>query len=57
MDASANAITFQGIGLSSFVFSPTQQNPVIIDGQIVVTFYLSPTNHVNPIVTLYQPDM
>ena len=50
-----NFVTFQGTGNSTITFLSTPNASIVIEGQIGVTFYLSPTVQVNPIHNLFPP--
>ena len=47
-----NSVTFQGTRNSTITFLSA---PIVIEGQIRVTFYLLPTVQVNPIRNLFLP--
>ena len=50
-----NFVTFQGIANSTIIFLSAPKAPIVIEGQIGVTFYLPPTVQVNPIHNLFPP--
>jgi len=50
-----NSVTFQGTGNSTITFLSAPNAPIVIEGQIGVTFYLPPTVQVNPIHNLFPP--
>jgi len=50
-----NSVTFQGTRNSTITFLSTPNVPIVIKGQIGVTFYLPPTIQVNHIHNLFPP--
>jgi len=50
-----NSVTFQGMRNSTITFLSTPNTPIVIKGQIRVTFYLPPTVQVNLIHNLFPP--
>ena len=50
-----NSVTFQGTGNSTITFLSVPNAPIVIEGQIGVTFFLPPTVQVNPIHNLFPP--
>ena len=50
-----NSVTFQGTGNSTITFLSAPNAPIVIEGQIGVTFYLPPTVQVNPIHNIFPP--
>ena len=50
-----NFVTFQGMRNSTITFLSAPDAPIVIEGQIGVTFYLPPTVQVNPIHNLFPP--
>jgi len=50
-----NFVTFQGMGNSTITFLSAPNAPIVIEGQLGVTFYLPPTVQVNPIHNLFPP--
>jgi len=50
-----NYVTFQGTWNSTITFLSAPNAPIVIEGQIGVTFYLPPTVQVNPIHNLFPP--
>jgi len=49
-----NSVTFQGTGNSTITFLSAPNAPIVIEGQIGVTFYLPPTVQVNPIHNFFS---
>jgi len=47
-NAMNNSVTFQGIGNSTITFLSTPNAPIVIEGQIGVTFYLPPNRPSEP---------
>jgi len=54
-DVVNNSVTFQGTGNSTITFLSAANAPIVIEGQIGVTFYLPPTVQVNFIHNLFPP--
>jgi len=50
-----NSVTCQGTRNSTIIFFFAPNAPIVIEGQIRVTFYLPPTVQVNPIHNLFPP--
>jgi len=50
-----NSVTFQGTGNSTITFLSAPNAPIILEGQIEVTFYLPPIVQVNLIITFFPP--
>jgi len=50
-----NFVTFQGTGNSTITFLPALNAPIVIEGQIGVTFYLPSIVQVNPIHNFFPP--
>jgi len=50
-----NSVTFQGTRNSTITFLSAPNTPIVIEGQIGVTFYLPPIVQVNPIHNLFPP--
>ena len=50
-----NSVTFQGTRNSTNTFLSAPNTPIVIEGQIGVTFYLPPIVQVNPIHNLFPP--
>jgi len=50
-----NIVTFEETGNSTITFLSAPNAPIVIEGQIGVTFYLPPTVQVNPIHNLFLP--
>jgi len=50
-----NFVTFQGMRNSTITFLSAPNVPIVIEGQIRVTFYLPPTVQVNLIHNLFPP--
>jgi len=48
-------VTFQGTGNSTITFLNASNAPVILEGHIKVTFYLSPIVQVNLIHNIFLP--
>ena len=47
------SVTFQGAGNSTITFLSAPNAPIVIEGQIRVTFYLPSTVQVNPIHNIF----
>jgi len=50
-----NFVTFKGTRNSTITFLSALNAPIVIEGQIGVTFYLPPTVQVNPIHNIFPP--
>ena len=50
-----NSVTFQGTRNSIITFLSAPNVPIVIEGQIELTFYLPPRVQVNPIHNLFPP--
>jgi len=50
-----NSVTFQGMRNSTITFLSAPDAPIVIEGQIGVTFYLPPIVQVNPIHNFFLP--
>ena len=50
-----NSVTFQGTGNSTITFLSAPNMPIVIEGQIGVTFYLPPIVEVNSFHNLCPP--
>jgi len=50
-----NFVTFQGTGNSTITFLSAPNAPIVIEGQIGVTFYLPPTVQMNHIHNFFPP--
>ena len=50
-----NSVTFQGTKNSTITFLFAPNAPIVIEGQIGVTFYLPPIVQVNPMHNLFLP--
>jgi len=46
--------TFRGIAHSIFTFAQFEDIPLVLDGPVVVTFFMPPTMYNNPIVNLFS---
>jgi len=52
-----NSVTFWGVAFITFAFTNFEDVPLTLEGPIVVTFYMPPTIHNNPIINLFIPPM
>ena len=48
-----NSVTFRGVAFTVFVFTNFEDLPLTLEGPVVVTFFMSPTIHNNPIINLF----
>jgi len=46
-------VMFQGMGTSTFTFLSAPNAALVVEGQNGVTFYMSPTVHMHPLLNLF----
>jgi len=51
------SVTFWGVPFTVFSFTNFEDVPLTLEGPVVVTFYMPPTIHNNPIINLFVPPM
>jgi len=52
-----NSVLFRGVAFTIFFFSNFEDVPLTLEGRVVVTFFMPPTIHNNPIINLFTPTM
>ena len=52
-----NSVRFRGVAFTVFAFTNFEDVPLTLEGPVVVTFFMPPTIHNNPIINLFAPLM
>ena len=51
------SVPFRGVAFPVFAFTNFEDVHLTLEGPVVVTFYMPPTIHNNPIINLFAPSM
>jgi len=52
-----NSVTFKGIRHFTLTFAHNLDILIVLDGPVVVSFYVPPTTYINPSINLFPPQM